>query len=895
MATKTFTASKDSIVALDTGTSASFGAGKDYHIYVGNSGVYAIRGLVQFNLDFSNVGSINSATLYLKTSRNNDGTVGGVLRDSHGTFNAGAVTFSRITSGAWTEGTFGADEAFNGSNSVEWSNQPSVTTSGAVSFTTRSSRPSSPATDTVNITDIVRAWAPLSVTGGGNAANYGIQIRNTENGSDYCEWYSVEGGASGISGAAAPYIVIDYNAAAPTVTIGSPSTPAANGVAKIVNLNDVAEWSASTELARPQLGWNYASAASLPQTSWRVRIYSLASGGVKYYDSGQVTDIANKGNSFFQIPTNAAAPVWLTSAAGYTGWSTITGLVNGTVYYWTIEVTDSSGNTSSESARNAFKVRWGQVIHVWDSEGTGTSQWSVSHPAAPAGTQAHLLYRSTATSTETSGPWSHSLSEVSTANRYLQTLIRLSSDAGAQPSLGSISFTYLDGTVSPDNWEVDANGTIDLNVSTYRFGTKSGYLKANTAAATIAQPKRNIGEYDIAVIGGNAYVFSAYVQPDTATRLTERTIKLRVYEASGNSATLGTEIGSGSANYKAFPEQDGWYRLTYQFAAADGVDFVKPVIEFGTGSGAAGGDGVFLDGAQVEEGTVVRSWTPGFVTQAITIEGGGITVDKQNGGSFRLRGSDDGSLRNVVALGAKGLEFGGTTNPAQIYGADEYQLTLDGHLRSLSGTTTSGAFYSSLDTDTVDRFAILADGTHEWGAGVAAARDTNLYRAQANVLKTDDSLWIAGNTFGTVADGTVYDKEGAADSTVITTATTFQALTSSTNPGGFQDVTFTPKFVGQRWLMTYTGYASINTTTIQYIFVRCSITDASATIVDTNFAFTRAENFGTTSRGMAVAMTKVWVADTTDTRKFKLYGTTQTTSGLTLSMSYGQLHAIPLG
>jgi hypothetical protein len=251
-------------------------------------------------------------------------------------------------------------------------------------------------------------------------------------------------------------------------------------------------------------------------------------------------------------------------------------------------------------------------------------------------------------------------------------LLRLSSDAGVQPSLGSISFTFLSGTVSPDNWEVDANGTIVLNTSIYRFGTKSGYLQAITSAATKVQPKRNTGEYDVAVLEDTEYIFSAYVRPDLNTAETDRTIKLRVYEASGNSASLGAEIGSGSANYTEFESQDGWYRLTYQFSSPGG--FVKPVIEFGTGTGAAAGDGVFLDGAQVEEGKVVRSWTPGFVTQAITIEGGGITVDKQNGGSFRLRGSDAGSIRNVVSLGAKGLEFGGATNPAEIYSTNESQL-----------------------------------------------------------------------------------------------------------------------------------------------------------------------------------------------------------------------------
>jgi hypothetical protein len=302
---------------------------------------------------------------------------------------------------------------------------------------------------------------------------------------------------------------------------------------------------------------------------------------------------------------------------------------------------------------------------------------------------------------------------------------------------------------------------------------------------------------------------------------------------------------------------------------------------------------VYLDGVQFEEGTVVRSWTPGFVTQAMTFEGAGLSIDGSRGGSLRLRGTDGGAS-DVVQLGPKGLVFGSTSSP-ELYSPQADELSVDGFVRAYRSAGTDISLGAAVTGDTISRGAILASGEIQWGPGGAAARDTNLYRSAANVLKTDDSLWIAGNTFGTVADGTVYDKEGSADSTVITTANTMQALTSTTNPGGFQDVTFTPKFVGQRWLMTYTGYASINTTTIQYIFIRCSITDASATIVDTNFAFTRAENFGTTSRGMAVAMTKVWVADTTDTRKFKLYGTTQTTNGLTLSMSYGQMHAIPLG
>jgi hypothetical protein len=138
-----------------------------------------------------------------------------------------------------------------------------------------------------------------------------------------------------------------------------------------------------------------------------------------------------------------------------------------------------------------------------------------------------------------------------------------------------------------------------------------------------------------------------------------------------------------------------------------------------------------------------------------------------------------------------------------------------------------------------------------------------------------------------------YDKAGAVDTTTITTAGTQQALTNA-------EISFTPQFVGQRWLFTFTGYASLNTTVIQYAFIRCSITDSSNNIITsptdyTNFAFTRSDNFGTSGRGSAVAISKVFVADTTSARKFKLYATTQTTNGLVLSLGYSQLTAYPIG
>lgn len=53
---------------------------------------------------------------------------------------------------------------------------------------------------------------------------------------------------------------------------------------------------------------------------------------------------------------------------------------------------------------------------------------------------------------------------------------------------------------------------------------------------------------------------------------------------------------------------------------------------------------------------------------------------------------------------------------------------------------------SKLAADTVNRLAMQADGKMLWGDGTNAA-DVNLYRDAADILKTDDSLEVAGSVF----------------------------------------------------------------------------------------------------------------------------------------------------
>lgn len=85
--------------------------------------------------------------------------------------------------------------------------------------------------------------------------------------------------------------------------------------------------------------------------------------------------------------------------------------------------------------------------------------------------------------------------------------------------------------------------------------------------------------------------------------------------------------------------------------------------------------------------------------------------------------------------------------------------TMTGTINATLATAATVALASLVTGDTFDRFRRYADGLQEWGPG-NAARDTNLYRAAANRLATDDMLVAAlglgvGNSAAATTPGTV--------------------------------------------------------------------------------------------------------------------------------------------
>ena len=97
-----------------------------------------------------------------------------------------------------------------------------------------------------------------------------------------------------------------------------------------------------------------------------------------------------------------------------------------------------------------------------------------------------------------------------------------------------------------------------------------------------------------------------------------------------------------------------------------------------------------------------------------------------------------------------GIAFGSDTNLYRV--AANALRTDDAFSIGQSASTTQG-FGMFVTGDSAYRYRIFQSGTIEWGAGGASATDVNLYRAAANVLKTDDSMVIGGtldlsNTYG---------------------------------------------------------------------------------------------------------------------------------------------------
>ncbi len=115
------------------------------------------------------------------------------------------------------------------------------------------------------------------------------------------------------------------------------------------------------------------------------------------------------------------------------------------------------------------------------------------------------------------------------------------------------------------------------------------------------------------------------------------------------------------------------------------------------------------------------------------------------------------------------LEWGnGTTIDTNLYRAGADLLQTDDQLRVNRSTSAATGLSTIVSGDALPRWLAQAGGTLQWGDGTNAL-DTNLYRASASLLKTDDSFHASD--FGVVGPaGIIFDANSSGDTNLYRSA-----------------------------------------------------------------------------------------------------------------------------
>jgi hypothetical protein len=211
-------------------------------------------------------------------------------------------------------------------------------------------------------------------------------------------------------------------------------------------------------------------------------------------------------------------------------------------------------------------------------------------------------------------------------------------------------------------------------------------------------------------------------------------------------------------------------------------------------------------------------------------------------------------------------------------------VLVHGPVKTATGNADAAVYIGDdaliFDADIVDTIGIQGQGTATNGAIVfGSGKDTNLYRGGANLLETDDAF-EAGSY---IKSGMTAQRYSGGGSAVTTTGvgTDYVDISGHT-------VTFTPNYVGQRWLITYTASSHTNNNTDQYVIYQVFVDGG-------NLFFTRTVNiesginYTTNVSGM-----DVYTSVGTTAVICKAGVRMQSSTGVTVSTYYGRLNAVPL-
>jgi hypothetical protein len=421
-------------------------------------------------------------------------------------------------------------------------------------------------------------------------------------------------------------------------------------LAKIANLDELSVWTSGGSHAKARLEFTVTDADGDSISTVYLRLYSASVGG-----------------SLLATYTLNGATLATALANGY--YDTAFAIVLGTEYWWTIEAIDSLGESSGESSRTGFKVRWGQAIYEYAVPGgVSSSGWSWANASLPGNTSAAILF-ATATGLAGAGrsAWKKSIGEL-TPDAYLNVMVRLTTYlAGTQPTLDDMTFSYLSSATIPDHWTSIGSLAISQDPTQYRFGTRGLRCLMNGATNGFVYPFRSVAGDDLSVVPGQEYTLSGYCRSDIAT-----VAALRVLKGGNPDVTLADSyLVRGDVDIDPYDVGVGkitnaitdWVRIHVHFTVPSGMTTVRPMLyiqQYGAGVPHT----VWTDAWRLEEGRVITQWAPSFLSPAAVSDSYGALYDALAGATLRLRSSTGVTvgLDQIVAAAAGGGGGGGSPN-----------------------------------------------------------------------------------------------------------------------------------------------------------------------------------------------------------------------------------------
>lgn len=360
-----------------------------------------------------------------------------------------------------------------------------------------------------------------------------------------------------------------------------------------------------------------------------------------------------------------------------TSFDTTYAVTEGTYYHVSVEVRCTLQLSDAESTKHRCRTRWARGSYYFDSGSTPLTL-SAAADVLSAGNQTIVIEYATTGSSSEPSTW-YSTVAAAGKNRFFWHRVTMFAwgSSPTTPTVRSLTWTYSANALTLDHWNMASGASVDEG--TFVYGTQS--LKHLTNGA------EQISWQNFAVNQNTEIILQIRVKTQG-----DPNAEIRIMDSGGGTTLVQRDV----------PADTDWMTyvtVPYNTAAASTL---RCALVTNAANGAAS---AWFDAGKAEQSTVATPWQPGFIG-AVKMDAGGLIIDGQRGGIFRLKSIFGGT---TISLGDEGLE-------------------------TVAVSPTTYIWKSRDDGDTTDRFIIDTGGQMEWGGG-SSARDVRLDRAAANTLR----------------------------------------------------------------------------------------------------------------------------------------------------------------